>query len=313
MTQATIYAFIYFTNLDFCTSPSTMPDTIAYTLRMQEYANFVFFSNAIKIILIHRNGSYYYRAQSVKIDPNIYRWKRSPKDFCRDISTTTMYTSQFLGIQYFIDLSIIQYSTNISQNPSSIFMNHFGCPEYYYDTFQSEFGFFIPILFSLTYMMTFMLNVGYIVEERRNKAKEYLRIFGLRTWINNLVWITRSMCVYVVLSSILTGFSVLVLPSSDTTSKSVGKAVFNYAHWTLIWTILFVYSIHLSSFSIFFGQFFSRPLLAKFLAFTIWILTFIDFYIGAPVAIRYLMCLFPNTGLLFCLEVIQQYERKSGE
>ncbi|CAF3881561.1 unnamed protein product [Rotaria sordida] len=270
-----------------------MPDTIVYTLRMQE------------------NGSYYYRAQSIKIDPNIYRWKRSPEDFCQDTSTTTLYTSQFLGIQYFIDLSIIQYSTNISQNPSSIFMNHFGCPEYYYDSFQSEFGFFIPILFSLTYMMTFMLNVGYIVDERQNKAKEYLRIFGLRTWINNLVWVTRSMCIYIVLSSILTGFSVLVLPSSNTTSTSVSKAVFNYAHWTLIWTILFIYSIQLSTFSVFFGQFFSRPLLAKFLAFTIWILTFIDFYIGAPVAIRYLMCLFPNTGLLFCLEVIQQYERKS--
>ncbi|CAF3610572.1 unnamed protein product [Rotaria sordida] len=270
-----------------------MPDTIVYTLRMQE------------------NGSYYYRAQSIKIDPNIYRWKRSPEDFCQDTSTTTLYTSQFLGIQYFIDLSIIQYSTNISQNPSSIFMNHFGCPGYYYDSFQSEFGFFIPILFSLTYMMTFMLNVGYIVDERQNKAKEYLRIFGLRTWINNLVWVTRSMCIYIVLSSILTGFSVLVLPSSNTTSTSVSKAVFNYAHWTLIWTILFIYSIQLSTFSVFFGQFFSRPLLAKFLAFTIWILTFIDFYIGAPVAIRYLMCLFPNTGLLFCLEVIQQYERKS--
>ncbi|CAF3926709.1 unnamed protein product [Rotaria sordida] len=270
-----------------------MPDTIVYTLRMQE------------------NGSYYYRAQSIKIDPNIYRWKRSPEDFCQDTSTTTLYTSQFLGIQYFIDLSIIQYSTNISQNPLSIFMNHFGCPGYYYDSFQSEFGFFIPILFSLTYMMTFMLNVGYIVDERQNKAKEYLRIFGLRTWINNLVWVTRSMCIYIVLSSILTGFSVLVLPSSNTTSTSVSKAVFNYAHWTLIWTILFIYSIQLSTFSVFFGQFFSRPLLAKFLAFTIWILTFIDFYIGAPVAIRYLMCLFPNTGLLFCLEVIQQYERKS--
>ncbi|CAF3058558.1 unnamed protein product [Rotaria sp. Silwood2] len=240
MTQATIYAFIHFTNLDSCTNPSTMPDAIAYTLRMPE------------------NGSYYYRAQSVKIDPNIYRWKRAPEDFCRDTSTTTMYTSQFLGIQYFIDLSIIQYSTNISQDPSSIFMNHFGCPAHYYDTFQSEFGFFIPILFSLTFMMTFMLNVGYIVEERRNKAKEYLRIFGLRTWLNNLVWITRSMCIYIVLSSILTGFSVLVLSSSNATSTSVGKAVFNYAHWTLIWTILFVYSIQLSSFSIFFGQFFSR-------------------------------------------------------
>jgi hypothetical protein len=42
------------------------------------------------------------------------------------------------------------------------------------------------------------------------------------------------------------------------------------------------------------------------------VLTFIDFYPGAPVAIRYILCLFPNTGLMFCLLVIQQYERNSG-
>ncbi|CAF2071729.1 unnamed protein product [Rotaria magnacalcarata] len=292
--QATIYAFIYFTNINSCLNPSNMPDTISYTLRMQE------------------NGPYYYRAQSVKINPNIYRWKRSPDDFCQDNSTTAMYSTAFLGIQYFIELSIIQYSTNISQNSLSIFMNHFGCPAYFYDAFQSEFGFFIPILFSFIFIMTFILNVGYIVDERRNKAKEYSRIFGLRTWINNLVWVTRSMFIYIVLCSLLTGLSVLVLPSSNATSKSVDKAVFNYTHWTVIWTVLFVYSIQLSTFSVFFGQFFSRPLLAKFLSFTIWILTFIDFYNNIPVVIRYLMCFFPNTGLLFCLEVIQQYERKSG-
>ncbi|CAF2249794.1 unnamed protein product [Rotaria magnacalcarata] len=292
--QATIYAFIYFTNINSCLNPSNMPDTISYTLRMQE------------------NGPYYYRAQSVKINPNIYRWKRSPEDFCQDNSTTAMYSTAFLDIQYFIDLSIIQYSTNISQNSLSMFMNHFGCPAYFYAAFQSEFGFFIPILFSFIFIMTFILNVGYIVDERRNKAKEYSRIFGLRTWINNLVWVTRSMFIYIVLCSLLTGLSVLVLPSSNATSKSVDKAVFNYTHWTVIWTVLFVYSIQLSTFSVFFGQFFSRPLLAKFLSFTIWILTFIDFYNNIPVVIRYLMCFFPNTGLLFCLEVIQQYERKSG-
>ncbi len=54
-------------------------------------------------------------------------------------------------------------------------------------------------------------------------------------------------------------------------------------------------------------------LLAKLLGFVIWILTFIDFYSQAPVGVRYFMCLFPNTGLLFCIQVIQQYERRSGK
>jgi len=37
-------AFIQFTNLDSCTSPSTMPDQVQYTLRMQEYVIRFFFN-----------------------------------------------------------------------------------------------------------------------------------------------------------------------------------------------------------------------------------------------------------------------------
>ncbi len=35
-TLLSIFAFIYFTNLDSCTSASTMPDEVKYTLRFQE-------------------------------------------------------------------------------------------------------------------------------------------------------------------------------------------------------------------------------------------------------------------------------------
>jgi len=157
-----------------------------------------------------------------------------------------------------------------------------------------------------------------------------LRIYGLRTWINNLVWIVRSMLIYFLLTIGVTLLSLIQLPKSDT-KFSVKKAVFNSTNWFLLWTVLFVYSIQVSSFSVFFGQFFKRrkishrfkmfdiffcrsitALLAKLIGFLIWIITFIDFYPGVPVAIRYLLCLFPNTGLMFCLQVILQYERKAN-
>ncbi|CAF0848696.1 unnamed protein product [Rotaria sordida] len=294
-TLQSIVAYIQFNNLDSCTDPSTMPNEVNYTLRMQE------------------NGPYYYHAQSVKISENDYLWKRSLEDFCQDKSSSDYYTYRFVGIQYFMDLSIIQYVTNTSQNLSfSILMNHFGCPEYYLDQLHSVFGFFIPIFFSIIFLITFIMNVGYIVEERQNKTKEYLRIYGLRTWINNLVWITRSMLIFFILTSVVTGLSIIILPTSGSRRNSVRKAIFNYTHWTLIWTILFVYSIQVSSFSVFFGQLFKRPFLAKLISFVVWILTLIDFYPGVPVGVRYFLCLFPNTGLMFCLQVILQYERKSN-
>ncbi len=66
------------------------------------------------------------------------------------------------------------------------------------------------------------------------------------------------MLIYVVLTGVVTGFSMLVLPSSGARVNSMSKALFNYTHWTLLWTILFVYSIQVSTFSVLFGQFFKR-------------------------------------------------------
>lgn len=74
--------------------------------------------------------------------------------------------------------------------------------------------------------------------------------------MNNLVWVTRSMLIYFVLIGVMTGLSMIVMPSSGARVNSVSKGLFNYTHWTLLWTILFVYSIQVSAFSVLFGQFF---------------------------------------------------------
>ncbi|UJR36715.1 hypothetical protein I4U23_029431 [Adineta vaga] len=295
-TLQSLIAFIQFTNLDSCTGPSTTPDEVKYTLRMLE------------------SSPYYFSPQSIKISENDYLWKRSPEDFCQATGNTVNYFYRFLGIQYIIDMAIIKYVTNTTENfTSSIYLNHFGCPGYYLDQLHSFYGFFIPIFFSIIFVVTFIMNVGYVVEERQNKTKEYLRIYGLRTWINNLVWVTRAMAIYLILISVVTALSLVVLPSATARPGRVSKALFNYTHWTVIWTILFVYSIQTSAFSVLFGQFFKSPLLAKLIGFVVWVITFIDFYTGLSVDTRYFLCIFPNTSLMFCLQVVLQYERKGGE
>ena len=52
-------------------------------------------------------------------------------------------------------------------------------------------------------------------------------------------------------------------------------------------------------------------MLAKLLGIVLWIVTFIDFYAGVPIGVRYFLCLFPNAGLLFCIQVMQQFERRN--
>lgn len=69
---------------------------------------------------------------------------------------------------------------------------------------------------------------------------------------------TRSMFIFLILTCITTGLCFVVFPSTGTRWNSVTRAVFNYTHWTLLWTILFVYAIQVSAFAVFFGQLFKR-------------------------------------------------------
>jgi hypothetical protein len=50
-------------------------------------------------------------------------------------------------------------------------LNHFGCPAVYLDGLHAAFSFFVPLFYSIVYVVTFLLNLGYIVEERGNKTK----------------------------------------------------------------------------------------------------------------------------------------------
>ncbi|CAF1505670.1 unnamed protein product, partial [Didymodactylos carnosus] len=141
---------------------------------------------------------------------------------------TANYTGAFLGMQYFIDLAIIEYVTNASMNNlSNVRLNHIGCPAYYEDDLYSVYNFFIPIFISIIYTITFIMNVGYVVEERHNKVKEYFRIFGLNTWINNLVWVCRAMCIYLVLTALVTGLCLMRLPRSNIRFKCQHSAFYS--------------------------------------------------------------------------------------
>jgi hypothetical protein len=50
-------------------------------------------------------------------------------------------------------------------------MKHIGCPAVYLDQLHMGFSFFVPLFYSVIYLVTFVLNLGYIVEERANKTK----------------------------------------------------------------------------------------------------------------------------------------------
>ncbi|CAF3411038.1 unnamed protein product [Rotaria socialis] len=55
---------------------------------------------------------------------------------------------------------------------------------------------------------------------------------------------------------------------------------------------------------------FCQTLLAKIVGFVLWFFTFVDFYTSLPVGVLYVLCFFPNIGIMICVQVLLQYERK---
>ena len=96
------------------------------------------------------------------------------------------------------------------------------------------------------------------------------------------------MFIYFILTCVCAGLSVVVMAKSGTQATSVSKAVFNYSHWTLIWTILFVYSIEVSAFIVFFGQLFKRRNFFLILAYSILNHFLLSSSIGKTSRCRYL-------------------------
>ncbi|CAF1254126.1 unnamed protein product, partial [Didymodactylos carnosus] len=228
-TQQSLYAFIYFTNVDSsCASPSSLPDQIQYTLRMQE------------------NGLFNYRAEKTVVEQANILWKYSPEYYCQDNLNESNYTTSFLGVQYFVDLAIIEYATSTAMNDlSNVHLNHFGCPSYYDDQLYSQNNFFLCIFIALIFMITFIMNLGYIVEERHNKIKQLEKDEGF------------------------TGRKYFSVFAKD------------------------------------------EALTVKVVGFLLWVITFIDYYTTAPLGVKYFMTMFPNTSLMFIIQVMLQYERKS--
>ena len=88
-------------------------------------------------LVFSRNGPFYYRAQYVKLSADDYLWKRSPEDFCtskflrqkfkatfnrfhlKETTSFANYTTRFVGVQYSVDMSIIQYATSVAQSLTS--------------------------------------------------------------------------------------------------------------------------------------------------------------------------------------------------
>nr|QUF59431.1 ATP-binding cassette transporter Abca3-like3 [Brachionus angularis] len=197
-------------------------------------------------------------------------------------------------------------------DPKQIRIQPIDCPEYFNDELKSSFGFIIPLIIEISFMFTLLINIGIIVREKQTKMKEYLKIIGIRS---NIYWISsilRSFFIYFILTILITIIGYIKLNPKRSDSRLLSKSLFKNTHFTVIFASLFIYSIQTSIFTLLLSQFFTRPFMAKLLSILIWLLTSINFYNYLMLSgLKYILCFFPNVGLIHIFQIINQYERSN--
>ena len=120
------------------------------------------------------------------------------------------------------------------------------------DYLKSIFSFLVPILISLSYLVTFIVNVSNIIIEKETKMKEYLRLIGVKPTVIWMCWIIRSLVFYFILSSTIS--YILIFVQRNNSSRSF----LSYTSSSLMFLVLIVYSIQITFLSLFVGQFFRK-------------------------------------------------------
>ncbi|RNA24891.1 ATP-binding cassette sub-family A member 3-like, partial [Brachionus plicatilis] len=228
---------------------------------------------------------------------------------------TKLYNTIFNPIKNAIDLSLISEVTGLGLDEiEPIKIAQYFCPGYDNDIFKSRFSFFPLVIIQIAFLFTTIVTLGSIINEKQAKMKEYLKLVGIKNIAMWLTWIVRLIIPFLILSALFTLVSsVRVNPREKDNDALTKKAVFFYTNPFVGFSVFFVYSFQVTMLTLLLGQIFSKTFIAKTFTIIFWLITLINFYDSLPSSsIKYLFCIFPNTGLTFAFQVIFQYER-SGE
>ncbi|VDP52286.1 unnamed protein product [Schistosoma mattheei] len=167
----------------------------------------------------------------------------------RDPQTEMKYfTSGFIDIQEQLIQSFI-YITSIKFNITNIYnqlMNNIGIEmkmfpttTYHFDPLLINIIFLLPQLMILNWILSIILTVKYMIDEKENRLIDYLRIFNIKIYMNWLAWITISF----ILMSILSLFIVIILKYGNILPSSniilIYFIIMNYIISCLFYCIIF--------------------------------------------------------------------------
>jgi hypothetical protein len=137
----------------------------------------------------------------------------------------------------------------------------FNCPDFAKDDMKSVFGFFVPLLISVAFMLTALVTIGNIVGEKSTKLKEYLKLIGIKYYAMWFTWWIRSIIVYMMISIYLTIISRIFFPANTSKNPFITeKSIFINTNAFIFLLFLSAYSIQVATFTILISQFFSKSI-----------------------------------------------------
>nr|UOU03315.1 ATP-binding cassette subfamily A3-like 2 [Brachionus rubens] len=290
-TISNLFALISFP--DTFTNASGIPNEIKYKIHTQERTTFQY----------NVANNFYSKIE--------YMFSNSPESYCYSTKYTLMYNTIFNPIKNAIDMSLISVISGISIfDLEQIKIAQFNCPGYDNDIFKSRFSFFPLVIIQISFLFTLIVTLGNIIVEKQTKMKEYLKLVGIKSAAMWITWIIRSIIPYLILCVLFTIVCSCKFSRRIKEDPNTDKAVFYHTNFFVGFSVFFVYAVQVSMFTLMIGQIFSKTFIAKTFAILFWLVTVINFYDNLPSSIvKYVFCMFPNSGLIFAFQVIFQYER----
>ncbi|CAH8434458.1 unnamed protein product [Schistosoma turkestanicum] len=122
------------------------------------------------------------------------------------------FTSGFIDVQEQLSRAFIQTTseqlnaTNVYHqlfNDIGIEMKMFPTGPYYFDAILMNIIFLLPQLMILSWVLSIILTVKYMIDEKDNRLVQFLRTFGINLSMNWLAWITISFSLMTMLSIVI--------------------------------------------------------------------------------------------------------------
>ncbi|CAM6122589.1 unnamed protein product [Calypogeia fissa] len=214
------------------------------------------------------------------------------------------YTSGFLSIQHAINSYVLKEFPTTS--PEGMFINEtvWGAPfpvgEYTHNRFYDAVGPLMGLVMCLSTLYPLAMLVKALVEEKETRAKETMRIMGLKPWVFSLSWFATYMVVFFIVSVFVTSLlKVTFFPKSDA---------------SIIFILFFLFTSSLIPFGFFLSVFFSKAklaaLVAPFVHFASIMPRYVFFRTGSGQALpgKSATSLLPPTAFTFGVDLMAQYE-----